>query len=512
MPIKSKMRLSSLFEETGLLHYLSWGAIAAFIVGATYWRFQFIPSFPYFEDGVHTINVIEQFVRGDLNLLSETFVRSPLGQFFLAVPLYFTEGNTLSYRMSNLIFSVLILVLMIQFGRVSKMPLAGILAAAFLGVSALENMYVGFVRFYLIFQFFFLLASYYLYQFFVLKQKKVKWCLLLTIFLMIFVHKLSLQIFVVAFLAGVFSGRKYLVTNWKVVAGIVLLLILSMVFHLGARHGLMPRDFSPLQIVKPSKLLLTGDYFGLYNYFRDYVPFGWTLIFSSIVLYPLHRNKTIAFTSSSFVILFIPTTLLAIAASPRFICHLLPLGLFAICCFLVVWATAMASCLKRKEGVNAFVWVLLPTVICVVLALAGKENINDYNVFGRVITALDQEPPHVALQPLIDEQDNVLSVDTGISAYYLQRNNLYLLRQKFDYERQTFSPFPEDLRSSSLIDSVDALKALLEQSEGMTWVYINPKFQETVGPDLKSLIYSRTKRMVYADNGNQSGSIVIGIQ
>lgn len=463
-------------------------------------RIYSLPLYPYHEDEVGSIFVMRSIVETGLPLTpgGALYWRSLLGHYQMSVPLFFLPVSPYSTRLVCVIFSILLLPVIYSMGKRAESPLAGWLAALFLGFSAFENLYASFARFYLPFQFFFIAAVFLSGEYFVRRRPGSGVWLLMATMGAIGTHQFAVMLFPV-FAIGLLLGRRWdLLRERSFLASIAFLAVMVYLLIFYNPSGAFVNHVAiPLQVGG------LADKLAFLKWYMQFVPFGITLL--ALGLFPLWRDGSRIWLhyAVSFITLFVFLSLVAPDDNHRYLSHILPLGVVCASASLAWWINTLITVFLRKDGQKHH-WALTPLIATLVLALpaAMMEACRPGQAFGAGLRFLDQEPAHRLIERNMRPGDLLISTEPGFAEIYFGRRADFFLREKFDAKTGLYQPFTEAEKEGSpipFIDSSRRLRQILVETDRRIWLYANWKIAFTVSPETDLLIRQKF-RPVFSGN------------
>ncbi len=334
-------------------------------------------------------------------------------------------------------------------------------------------------RFYLPFQFFFVVAVYWAGEYFIVRRPGAGMWLLLATLGAIGTHEFAFELLPVFVLALLLGGHWRLLGQRPFQLGVLLVALVGY-----ALLVYRPATGFTNPVAIPLEMFGLPDKAAFYQWFRQTTPFGVTLLLLGI--YPLRQNRhrLWAFYFLGFLYGLLLLTVVAPGDNPRYLSNLYPLGIVAVAASLVWWGGWIVARLWRgwREAIPD-PWVLGAVLVLAVGYLAGLENRDVAKAFGGYYRFVDQRPAHEFIRNRLLPGDLVISTEPGLSAFYLGRPVDYFLREKYDAEADRYLPFSVEEKTAirtPFIDRPERLVELLETDQRRIWLYTNWKITSTV--------------------------------
>ncbi|AMV73153.1 hypothetical protein JCM30471_15620 [Desulfuromonas carbonis] len=452
------------------------------VFAARLWQ---LPAYPFHEDEIGSIGVMRSIVETGLPLTGGSlYWRAPLAHYLMALPLLFGDVSPVTARLTNVVLSLFLLPVGYGVGRQLQGRTAGWLAALLLGFSAYQNLLAAFTRWYQPLQLFFLLSIYLAARYWLEgKRKGLAWPLGLAVVATLLCDKPGLFILPAVAWAWLLAGDWGLVRRWRFLLAVLVVLMVAWLADVWTPAGTYRNTFA-------LNLALGGlkDKWAFARWFRDLLPLGWTLLLLAVAPLVMEGRRWWYY-GGIFVLGLVGTSLLAPGDNPRYMAHIFPVGLILAASAAAWWLQAVRSLLLRHalpgRGRLAATGALL---LASVVFFVGVDKHDVSAAVGYYFKFVDQKPAHDYLASRLQPQDRVISVDPGITDFYLGCPVNYFLRQKFDPVSNRWSPYPAGVRSDYNIDSPERLREVLDQAPGRVWLYANWKMAWAVDPELDRLV------------------------
>jgi hypothetical protein len=462
-------------------------ALAAIMLVVAVLRLWHLPDYPLHDDELISLQVIESIAETGIPLVGERiYWRSLVGQYLMAIPSLFTATDLSTVRLVPVILSVFVLLYVYRIGNQLSGRIAGILAAAFVGFSAFENLFAAFGRFYMPFQLFFVAVVWYAHQYLIAGKRGSGWPLFWFGFAAIGTHKFGVFVWLIFVLAICLGRSWHKLRHVKIWIGLAVL----MVFTYFASF------WSPQVAGKNTMLALSIGYLkddlAFVELFRRWIPLGCS--FWVLGLVPMIREKVgWLYFYLGFLLGMISISLLAPADNPRYVLHLFPLAVVLAIASMVWWTNQCVEYIQglKKNGASLekIAKGLLFTVLLV--SLTWFDNTSLREAFGYHLTFANQKPAHDFLARQLLADDIVISVDAPMSSYYLKHNNVRFLREKLNIHTGEYRPYEASVKRANeayYIDSPHKLLSLLKSTKVNVWLYANNKVRWAVSTETDRLI------------------------
>ena len=452
-------------------------------------RIYWLPHYPYHEDEAGTIIVMRSIVSHGLPLTDNGLLywRSLLGNYLMALPLFFAGISPYSTRLVCVLCSVLLLPVVYTMGKRTGAPLAGWLAVLFLAFSSYENLFASMARFYLPFQLFFTIAVYLAGEFFIARRPQSGTWLLAATLAAIGTHRFALGLFPVFSLA-LWAGRSWDLLRsrrfWA--SAVVVALALFVNFFWTPAGSFVNYTAIPLKIGGLEKKLV------FLEWFEKFAPFGASLFLVGLVPFWHERRGRLGFYAVSFALSLLLLSLGAPADNPRYFSYLFPLGVLCVAASLCWWLKTAWTWVRQGAWPLRYQWPGVALVLILGLGYAGGWEVHTpASAFGHGFTYIDQGAAHRYMEQHWCAGDLLISTEPVFSEIYLHRRADYFLREKYDDANGRYAPYSareKDRLSVPIIDSPEKLRAVLAQTDHRIWLYANWKITFTVSPEMDMLI------------------------
>lgn len=312
-----------------------------------------------------------------------------------------------------------------------------------------------------------------------------------------------MQLFPLLLLA-ILVGRDWSILRSKVFLGCTGIILSTVyLFFFAKGFSLAARDITPVTLGREiGALWRHGQFFAYFHLFMKMAPFGWAMVLGGLFLSWGVKHKLWRFYLLSFLVLILATSLTAPGNNLRYLCHLFPLGILCVFLTLCWLARAASKVLARKASLieGCGLGIMVFTLGSGMLLESNLENRAFASPFGYHLKFVDQAVPHEKIKQYLKPGDLVISVDPGLTEFYLGRSDIYFLRQYFDQKTKQFISFKGQENKPYFIDDKADLIELLNRSDNRIWIYGNWKFQDTVGSELRNLIIRNVDSVVYHDD------------
>ena len=484
-------------------------------MGLALWlRLKSLPNYPIIDDELGTLSALKGIVTTGLPRLDENgllYWRALLPHYLMALPLFFTDATVQAARIVPTLFSVLILPVAYAGGRMLSGRFAAWLLVGFLAFSNYQNYHAAFARFYLPFQFFFFAATLLGGSYFILgRQKHGAWLLAATL-ATIASHQLSISLLPLLGFAFLCGRRWELLRSWLFLSTIVLVS--------GFVWGNL--FWAPEQVYvnnEVTPLILGGmlNKWAFYEDFGRYMPLAWTLILLGMLPIYFDRSRLWIYLWCGFLGEMVFLSVVAPYNSPRYMSHLFPFGTLLAMASLC-WCIGQLY-KKFQKGVwgssRQALLVGCTVTLLALLHLALFENLERRNGFGDPLTSFDQRPAHEFMANWVTPQDVVISMDPGVTEYFLGRPVNYFLRERLDPVTLRFGPFEPTVKGNNhnyYIDSPERLQEVLATTPQRIWLYVNHKRAAATSVQLQRLI-NKTFYAAFYDEQNENSVLAYQLQ
>ncbi len=515
-------------------------ALMALVLSLRFWH---APRFPYYEDEIITIKAAEGIVKHGIPLVytDKLYNRSPLYHYLLAIPLKIWGAGSRSSRSLSIVFSVLMLGLIYLMGRDLGDVYTGIVSALLLACLSYEIQYALSARFYMIFQFFYVLTVFLFYKGFIennyLSENPVapgfipgnsgegqapalrigsktpyKIWAILSFLATIFTHQLSFELVPAIILFLIITQRerwlkdKYIITGC-IVAGLAF--YFTIFYHPSNQWVCNSTD--PLIAGN----LLNAKDSGMNNIFcftaqlNRIILHGFSLIILGILFLLRERNKLLFYYYVMFFVSLTVITLVSPDDSENYIFNIFPLYVLLVSYVAVRisksgldWGKRIISetfgpNLSRSTEWGIYTIILLSAF----LFLAGVFE----RKLGFSSSYPNLQPAHIFIQEHFKPDDLIVSTNPLITDIYLRFPD-YFLRQKLlpNGDRGEFE-FDKNDMGIYMVDSVSDLQKLINNSKSSIWIMADKKFNLYLGDDLISFV-RRNFNLVY---NNRKANVAI---
>lgn len=498
------------FENNKLFRYGEWLVLFALMLGSLWFRLRAIPSYPVTEDEFITLAALKGVVSTGVPRFGEDgpiYWRALFAHYLMAIPLFFSEATIQTARIVPTLFSVLILPVAYAGGRLLSGRAAAWLTVFVLAFSNYQNYHAAFARFYMPFQFFFLAATLLAGSYFILgRDKHGPWLIVATLATLAS-HALAVTILPLLAWAFLCSWRWQLLRSWSFVCAIILIACFTWI-----------NIFWTPEQAFVNTMAVTLNVGGLvnkwayYETFRQYLPLGWTLVLLGVLPVVWSRSRLWFYLWSGFIGQMVFLSLIAPDPNVRYMCHLFAFGvLLAIAA--PAWCVGQFVVRVRQGSLSWPRQVVLLAAVVVLGAgshLVLAENLDLRSGFGNTLISYDQEPAHQFMARLVTANDVVISMEPGITEYYLNRPVNYFLREKFDPVTREFSSYPLSMKRDNpeyFIDSPERLQEVLDSTRQRVWIYLNHKTLITTSKALRDLM-EKNFSTVFGDEQMQTYVLV----
>lgn len=472
------------------------------LMGLVLWlRMKYASLYPYHEDEAITAEVSRSIVETGLPLRDNgsLYWRSLLGSYLLSLPLFFADLSPLSLRLIPIFFSVLVLPVVYCIGRSMHSAWSGWIAVIFLAFSSYQNLYAEMARFYMPFQFFFVVTVFFAHDYFVMMNRKRGWLLFASVVCAVATHKLALMIAPVC-LAAVLIQRQWRPKKTKAFwLAVVFLSVLSyaLLFY-------TPTSAHQALTAIPLRIGAYPDKAAYFRAFAQYTPFGLSFVAIALLFAIESKASTLRFYLAAFLLGMFMLSFLAPELNPRYMNHLFPLGVIVSSVAITLACTKMRCFFKA--GKSSVSLRKLPQYIIAGALVLGSFLIVDKNHIsasvGYDVTYYDQGAAHYFLSERVKSDDLVMTVEPGLTKLYLNKDADYFLREKRDKDTGEYSTYSDKERAESsipMIDSPDKMQSLLAKTQKRVWLYANKKIIFLVSEEMDALIKKNFRSMYVKD-------------
>lgn len=466
-------------------------AMSVLMVMTLWLRLRALPTYPITGDELITLSALKGIVASGVPRFGEEgaiYWRALLPHYLMAMPLFFTEATVQAARLVPTLLSVLVLPVAYAGGRLLAGRTAAWLTAGFLAFSNYQNYHAAFARFYLPFQLFFLAATLLAGSYFILKRRTHGPWLLVATLATLASHALAVCLLPLLGLAFLCGKRWDLLRSWSFASAVLLV----------AGFAWLNIFWRPENVfVNPMVVSLVmgglANKWAFYEHFRQYVPFGWSLILLGVLPVLWSGSRLWLYLWGGFLIEMIFLSLAAPDPNVRYLSHLFAYGVLLAMASLG-WC---ASRLWQGLRMNSRVWSRQGLLVGGVVLLAATshlvfaENLDLRKGFGNSLISYDQGPAHAYMARLVRPEDVVISMDPPVTAYLLERPVDHWLREKFDPATRSFAPYAATLKEANpayYIDSPERLQEVLAATRQRIWIYLNNKILITTSKPLRDLM------------------------
>lgn len=460
-------------------------------------RLYLVPNYPVQDDELISFRLMPTIVETGLPKIGDAFYWRALPAYYLmSIPLLFMEFSEYSARLVPIVCSGLILPVVYFIGLKCGSRLSGLVAAIFLSVSSYEGVMANFSRFYMPFQLFFCATVYLIMLYFPEKKSRYGTALFFMIFLCIGTHRLAFQISVFFILYLLFEKR------YELLKSLMFVLSLFLIFaFIGLTWYWHPEKFVSGDMSLPVIMGALKNKWFFYDLMNRFIPFAWLLIFLGIYPSVKMKNRHWLCILFGFLTNFLVFTFVAPGDSERYIAHLFPLAVFLSAISLVWWVrTIVDGIVYRKNNFKSYAFLILIIIVLLPWNFNTLTSEQLFETVGWSIKYPNQKDAHDFIKSNIKDADILISVDPGMTGYYLNRENIYFLREKLNIKTLTYEPFNKKGNSNDyLIDSPMKLRKLLIEKKQRIWLYANRKIEKTISDEMDQLIRAAFKPVFSQD-------------
>jgi len=483
------MLKSGIMRNNDSLHYVG---LAVVMLGVFCWRWLTLAQYPFFEDELKSISVMRNIVATGLPLTDagDIYWRGVFLHYLMAVPLWWFEATEVTARLVPIVLNSLMLPVVWLFARRLAGSVAAWLSVLFMVTANFQIAYAAMTRYYMALELLFLLALYLAGEVWIQRRRQCAVTLFITLFFLLQVHHLSLQILPVLLLAFWFGDRDFAWLKRPALIGAAVALALTAWFSLFWSPG--GADTGAAAVA----LHIGGitDHWAFVVNFQRYAPFAVSLILLGLV--PLWYEKTPSwrYGYAAWGVSMLALSFLAPDEAPRYMLHLYPLGVLLAISSLVWWAEQLChprrllTLIQGQRGVAA---LCLATAIFAIVNLYSFDPLAFNFAFTERVTFSNQKPPHDYIKTFIRPGEKVVSTEPSMTKLYLDVAEVYWLRENFDDQNKTYQPWPDAIKKANpsfFIDSPAALRTFLRENTKGIWLYANQKILWGISPEMDQIV------------------------
>ncbi len=401
------------------------------------------------------------------------YFRSMLGHYLLAIPIYLFGINDFSTRSISIILSMLLLLLVFATACNIDNKHTGLLAVLFLTFSKIENLYSVSPRFYMTFEFFFILTLFLFYKGFIEKDNnKYKLCCIVSFLGAIFSHRLSIELIPIFLLSlmiikkGKWFKDKYLLGG-MVLTGCAYWIVL---FYSSSRM-FTPFAASALGGLKIGAMKSSLGYFNLLDKLN---PNSLPIVFLGILYVYFERDKRAFFYYLSFFVGMIIVSLISPIGNFRYISNLNPLYIILLSYSLTKIAKSIYNNfgnLINKSSINKAIFI---PIILISLSIFTFRMAKMTSFFSFGYTPRRVKETYLFVKENIRDDDILISNNPWVTELYIRASDYFLSQRrvggkwvKWDFEVDTKG------YGYRLLGSIPKLQSLLNTEKRRVWVLVD---------------------------------------
>lgn len=460
-------------------------------------KIRYMPQYPYYADEAISIMAAKGIlVRGVPSFENgKSYNRSFVGHYLLAIPTYFFGVNEYSVRSIAVIFSILLIVLVYFMGKDLYNEYVGLLAATLLVFARFENNFALSARFYMVFQFFYILTLFLFYKGFIEENNKYKILAVISFLFTIFSHRLSFE------LVPILLISLFLIKGWKwfkdkyiiggmFLAGVAYYITVYYKFSNAATGYYVPS----LGVAS-----YRGSPFIFFEHFEHMVAYGLALIVLGLFYLYADKDKKLLFYYLSFGIGMVIISLIAPMGSPRYALNSFPLYILLLSYALVRLIRFSYSAYYEKglkQTVAKSIWhkALVYMAISILCIVVLGESIY-HGEYGFSPYKPDHKDSHLLLKKNMQEGDILVSTNPWITEMYVRKPDFFLRENQLPDGRWSTFPTLKDAYDYYMLDSTEKLRNLMKNKEKSVWIFTDDRYDWSMNhsPEMKSFISENFK-------------------
>jgi 4-amino-4-deoxy-L-arabinose transferase-like glycosyltransferase len=463
------------------------------IISLRLWNAQ---NYPFEGDEVISINAAQGIVKHGIPIVyqGKIYSRSLLGHYLLAIPVYLWGTNEVTTRSVNIILSGLLLIIIYLMGKDLYNEYVGILAVLFLAFLRFENQYAISARFYMPFQFFYILTLFLFYKGFLEDKQRYRPLCIASLLCCIFSHRLSMELIPVLILFpviikkwGYFKDRYFLLGSILIGAA----LYFTIFYH------------SPSQVQNlTSPRLVTGSMeykLSFFNILDRTVLHGLSVVILGLIYLYKEKSRKLFFCYFAFFVSIGFLSVIAPDNEQRYVFNLLPLYILLLSYALIrisksAYRLYVESIAPRARTIGKYSETSV-VLILIVATLFLLTRVFEKKV-GFKSSYPDLKSAHLFIRDNMQSDDIIISTNPEVTRFYLGRTDYFLRQKKTGHGYGEFG-IEKSHYGVSITDSVDKLTALLNR-DNRIWIFADRKIYYYTGDELILFVKQNFSEVYYS--------------
>jgi 4-amino-4-deoxy-L-arabinose transferase-like glycosyltransferase len=400
------------------------------------------------------------------------YLRSLLGHYLMAVPIYLFGINDFSTRSVSLLLSLLLLVLVYKIGRDLHNSFTGLLAVFFLTFNRVENSYAISPRFYMTFEFFFTLTLFLFYKGFIEEEKRYKWYCIFSLLATIFSHRLALELIPIALLALFIFRRGAWLKDKPLLIGTVLA---------GAAYWFVifyksPQMFTPFADTAWGGLK-TGAMQGKLWYFNlldQLNPNSLPIVILGALYVIFEHNRKAFFYYIAFGAGIVTVSLISPSGNFRYISNFIPLYIILLSFSLTKLIASIYSNLRDFLNKSFFKNTIFASLILLSFSAFFYRFIEIGSFFSFGYPERRVKETYAFVKNQIKQDDILISNNPWVAEIYIRAPDYFLCQRHIDNQWVAWNFEVDNIGYGyRLLGSISGLQNIMRLNDRRIWVLVD---------------------------------------